>query len=151
LKTIVALVDLSDLTFKVLKQVHKLGKAFDSQVIMLHVDPKTRVLGTTSEAGSIIVEPSPESVQMAQAKLRELMDSLAGFGLNVTAEELRGSTAEEILRETKRLHADLIILGSHRHGAFYNLLIRSVTYDVLRQAHCPVLVVPDDDAGQKVK
>lgn len=145
MKTIAALVDLSDLTFKVLKQVHKLAKTFDSQVILLHVDPKTRVLATTSEVGGIIVEPSPESVQMAQAKLKELMDSLFKFGVNVTAEELRGSTAEEILRETKRLKADLIVLGSHRHGAFYNLLIGSVAHDVLRRAPCPVLVVPDDD------
>lgn len=151
MKTIVVLLDFSDVTFKVLKQAHKLAKTFDSAVILLHVDPNPTVTGTTSEAGGIIVEPSPESVQLAQAKLKELMDSLAKFGINVSAEELRGPTAEEILRETKRLNADLIILGSHQHNAIYNLLIGSVAEDVLKCAHCPVLVVPGDDADKDQK
>lgn len=144
MKTIVVLVDFSDLTFKVLKQAHTLARAFDSEVIILHADPEARVVGTTAEAGEIFVEPSPESVQLAQAKLKELMDSLAKFGVNVSAEGLRGPTVEQVLLEAKRLNADLIIIGSHHHSALYNLLVGSVTHDVLKRSHCPVLVVPSD-------
>ena len=40
MKTIVALVDFSDLTFKVLKQAHAQARAFDSEVVIMHVPPK---------------------------------------------------------------------------------------------------------------
>ena len=144
MKTIVALVDFSDLTFKVLKQAHTLAKAFNSEVVILHVDPKTYVVGTTSEAGEILVEPPAESVQLAQQMLNEVKESLAKFGVTVTAQELRGHTVEVVLSETNRLNADLIILGSHHHSSFYNLLIGSVTSEILKRAHCPLLVVPND-------
>ncbi|MEO8353471.1 MAG: universal stress protein, partial [Chthoniobacteraceae bacterium] len=38
--------------------------------------------------------------------------------------------------------ADMIVMGSHGHGSFYELLVGSVTSGVLRDARCPVLVVP---------
>ena len=44
MKTIVALVDLSGLAFKVLKEAHKLARAFDSEVIILHVVAKEPVV-----------------------------------------------------------------------------------------------------------
>ena len=35
-------------------------------------------------------------------------------------------------------------MGSHGHGAIYELLVGSVTEGVLRKARCPVLVVPSE-------
>ena len=36
---------------------------------------------------------------------------------------------------------DLIVIGSHGHGRFRRLLRGSLTDEVVRNAHCPVLVV----------
>jgi len=38
------------------------------------------------------------------------------------------------------------VMGSHGHGAVYNLLVGSVTAGVLKSAKCPVLVVPSKKA-----
>ena len=38
--------------------------------------------------------------------------------------------------------ADLVIMGSHGHGALYHLFTGSVVTGVLRRIDCPVLVVP---------
>jgi nucleotide-binding universal stress UspA family protein len=35
-------------------------------------------------------------------------------------------------------------MGSHGHGALYHLFVGSVTTAVLKEAPCPVLVVPSD-------
>jgi len=41
----------------------------------------------------------------------------------------------------------MIVMGSHGHGALYELLVGSITQGVLKAAKCPVVVVPA--AGKK--
>jgi nucleotide-binding universal stress UspA family protein len=53
-----------------------------------------------------------------------------------------GAPAVEIVQYAAQHHADLIVLGSHGHGAVRRLLLGSVAEKVLRSAVCPVLVVP---------
>lgn len=53
---------------------------------------------------------------------------------------------ERLLAEQGRLAADAIVLGSHGHGALYDLLVGSVAEGVLRRAPCPVVVVPSRPA-----
>ncbi len=145
MKTIVALVDLSDLTFKVLKQAHLLAEAFDSQVIIMHVVGKEAVVidvGLASPA--IMQDPSPETVHKHYARLLEMRDSLVKLGVRATVQQLENASVETVLEETRKCGADLIILGSHHHSTFYRLLIGTVTDDVLKRARCPVLVVPSD-------
>jgi hypothetical protein len=36
----------------------------------------------------------------------------------------------------------MIVMGSHGHGALFNLLMGTVCNGVLRKARCPVVVVP---------
>jgi nucleotide-binding universal stress UspA family protein len=149
LKTIVALVDLSDLTFKVLKQAHALATAFNSQVIILHVVAKEPVVVDVGLISPVIMqEPSPAAVQQHYAQLLEMRDSLVKFGVRASVQQLAGASVDTVLAEAEKWHADLIILGSHHHSTIYDLLVGSVTHDVLKHAHCPVLVVPGD-AGER--
>jgi nucleotide-binding universal stress UspA family protein len=50
--------------------------------------------------------------------------------------------AEEILNQADTLDADLIVMGTHGHGAMYNLLVGSATKGVLKHSTRPVLLVP---------
>ena len=142
MKTIIALVDFSDVTFKVLKQAHTLATAFGSKVEIMHVVPPEPVVMDFGVAPTIMREPSPAAVQEDAARLRELEESLTNHGVNATARQVRGTTLESLLDECDKFSPDLIIVGSHRHGAFYNLVVGSVTAGVLQNARCPVLVVP---------
>jgi nucleotide-binding universal stress UspA family protein len=145
MKTIVVLTDLSDLTFKVLKQAHELAKAFGSQVIILHVVTKEPVVFDVGLASPTILQtPSKETLEKHYAQLMELRDSLSKFGVNASVKQLEDASVESVLAETTRLGADLIILGSHHHSTLYRMLVGTVTDDVLKHAHCPVLVVPGD-------
>lgn len=149
MKTIVALVDFSDVTFKVLKQAHQIAKAFDSHVIILHIVAKEPVVmdfGIVSP--TVLREPSPEHISREQAMLEDLRESLTKFGVNATTRQMPESTLDEVLAEIDRLGADLMIMGSHRHGAIYNLLVGSVTESVLKRIKCPVLLVPADDVKE---
>jgi nucleotide-binding universal stress UspA family protein len=49
----------------------------------------------------------------------------------------------------ERLRASYIVMGSHGHTAFFDLLVGSNTHGVLRRSSCPVLVVPPAKAKLK--
>jgi nucleotide-binding universal stress UspA family protein len=53
-----------------------------------------------------------------------------------------GEAVEKILQEAISLEAGWIVLGSHGHGALYNLLAGSVCQGVLSKTACPVVIVP---------
>jgi nucleotide-binding universal stress UspA family protein len=55
----------------------------------------------------------------------------------------------EILTTATALEADLLVIGSHGRSGFERLLLGSVTERVVRNAPCPVMVVPPSapDAG----
>jgi nucleotide-binding universal stress UspA family protein len=60
----------------------------------------------------------------------------------VTTAVAVGAPAAEIVRYAREHAADLIVLGSHGHGAFRRFMLGSVAERVIRQAGCPVMVVP---------
>jgi nucleotide-binding universal stress UspA family protein len=53
-----------------------------------------------------------------------------------------------ILAQAKKLRADYIVIGSHRHSAFHDLVVGSTTSGVLKRAACPAVVVPPPQKGK---
>lgn len=142
MKTILVPVDFSDVTARVVAVARQFAEAFRSRVVLLHVvEPEPDFVG---------FEPGPVSLRTAVArdfqeehrKLEELKSSLSG--LDVLALQIQGATAEKIVQERANQGAELIIMGSHGHGALYHLLVGSVTDGILKKGGCPVLIVPSN-------
>ena len=72
------------------------------------------------------------AVPAEQQKIRDHIESI---------EVIEGHPAEVILRRSKELGCDLIVLGAHDHG-FSHTFLGSVAKRVLRRATIPTLVVP---------
>ena len=142
MKSILVPVDFSDATPRVIETARQMAGAFGGRIVLLHVvEPEPDFVG---------FEPGPATMRMSVARdfkaehlqLDKLKESLTGTGLDVIALQIRGSTAEKILHEAATHEAGLIVMGSHGHGALYELLVGSVTTGVLKDARCPVVVVP---------
>ena len=54
----------------------------------------------------------------------------------------RGDAASEILRQAIERKVDLIVMGTHGRTGLRHVLLGSVTEKIIRNASCPVLVVP---------
>jgi nucleotide-binding universal stress UspA family protein len=67
---------------------------------------------------------------------------IAQDGVKVTLNQPTGAVAEEILNQADAINADLIVMGTHGHGAMYNLLVGSATKGVLKHSAHPVLLIP---------
>jgi nucleotide-binding universal stress UspA family protein len=61
--------------------------------------------------------------------------------LCVTSVVIEGSPCTRIVEEAERWGADLIVLGSHGHGAAMRMLLGSVSHRVILHAPCSVEVV----------
>jgi nucleotide-binding universal stress UspA family protein len=54
-----------------------------------------------------------------------------------------GDAAREIIAASDRLEADLVVMGRRTSGNLRRSVLGSVVNAVLRDATCPVLVVPE--------
>jgi len=92
-----------------------------------------------------VFDPIPQTMPLDESqksKLAQWQKEIAQGGLKVTLHEPTGMVAEEILLQADSLNADLIVMGTHGHGAMYNLLVGSATKGVLKHSTRPVLLVP---------
>ena len=140
MKTILVPVDFSDTTPGLIESAKKFATTFGSRIVLLHVsEPEPDFVG---------FEPGPMAVRQTVARdlkaEHQKVEALKeNYGLpDVLALHIQGPAIEKILHEAAAQNADLIVMGSHGHGALYELLVGSVTAGVLKGAKCPVLVVP---------
>lgn len=142
MKTIVALVDFSEVAQNVLKHVQALAKAFKSRVTILNAMPdRTAVVDVGLASPTVTQNPTEEELQADMARLQKLTEPLNASGLAVHLKQFHRTTVDRVVEEALSSGADLIVVGSHHHNSFYNLLVGSVTDLVLKRAKCPVLVV----------
>ena len=142
MKTILVPVDFSDVTTKVVEAARKFAAAFEGRLVMLNVaEPEPDFVGF--EAGPPTVRvATARDFKVERQRLDDIKARLVAGGCDVTALHIQGPIVEKILHEAGEQQADLIVMGSHGHGAFYDLLVGSVTQGVIKSAACPVVVVP---------
>lgn len=142
-KTILVPVDFSDVTTRVTGAARSLAAAFDGTLILLHVEePQPDFVGFEPGAVPIQVPQVAERDQAATRQLENLRAIVEEGGVRATAVHTEGAVVERILATAAEHSADLIVVGSHGHGSLYNLLVGSIASGVLKDAPCPVLVVP---------
>ena len=130
---------LADTARHVVHQAAWLARRFHAEVVLLHVVTPFGYPAGMLESGHEITARDLHAhiVQRAQADLdRALRPEFDGVA--VTRLLLRGDPAHEIVKTARDWNVDLIVLSTHGHGAFYRLLLGSVTAKVLHESHCPV-------------
>jgi nucleotide-binding universal stress UspA family protein len=142
MKTILVPIDFSDLTPILVRTAGEWAAATGRRVHLFHVMPEeVDLVGYESGLQMIPYMPPPEDAEENRF-MQVYKDQLTVRGLEVTTRVVKGAPALDILDEALAVEADLIILGSHRHGALHHLLLGSVSGAVLKRAPCPVLLVP---------
>jgi nucleotide-binding universal stress UspA family protein len=139
---ILAAVDFSPVTEQVLETLVRIAATFPAEVWLVHVAPPDPAFvgygaGPKAVRGQVAAEHHARHQQVQQ-----LADRLRADEVEATALLLQGPTVATLIAEANRLPAELIVLGSHGHGAVYELLVGSVSEGVVRAAQVPVLLIP---------
>ena len=102
--------------------------------------------GYHGELEKIERELASGALEKAAARLR---DNLEGNSMKITTEVLAGSPKQVILEQAEAFGADLIVVGSHGHGALERFLLGSVSQAVALHARCSVEIVRSPKSGEK--
>ena len=142
MKILVAL-DLSDGTKKVVAAAADLARPIpDAKLWLLHV--------AAPDPDFIGYDVGPQTVRDNVAKsfhkehqhIQDLAADLRNQGLDAVALLVQGQTVATVMKEIAGIGGQIIVVGSHGHGAVYELLVGSTCEGILHKSECPVLVVP---------
>lgn len=142
MKTVLAPIDFSEISRRVVDEAIVLARAIGARLVLLHVVQLPSLLGT-----GVIETDLPEGFhlqveQEAVARLASLQKQLRDEGVTAHVIHQVGPPREKILEQAERLDADYLVMGSHGHGALYELVVGSTTTGILKNAGCPVTIVP---------
>jgi nucleotide-binding universal stress UspA family protein len=143
MKTILVPVDLSAATVRVCAAACDLAKLIDGRIVLLHVVPPLPIIMSdyyafdTGHLAQAMVAVEKEAILKLRALARRLAKRCP-----VQTVQMTGQPVGSIVAKARSTKAAYIVLGSHGHGAMFDLFVGSTASGVLRKARCPVLVVP---------
>lgn len=144
-KNILVATDFSEYSNKALSEAVKLAGQENANIHLLHVidhvhNQKKEGMDIGKE--DIIVELEKRYLRESQEMMDKQLDSLeSAMRSQIMATIKTGPPADIILKEQKRKEADLIVIGSHGVKGFFSGLVGGVTYKVVKNAPCSVMVV----------
>lgn len=142
-RNILVPIDMSVLSITGLQYAEDIAEHFGATITVLYVaepgEPLDKKHGTDQE----------NDARLKQAVSHLLLDhNVVSTSLKI--EIRRGSPAQEIVRASRELHADLIIMCTHGRSGLSHMLMGSVAEKVVRLAFCPVLTIKPDEFTELV-
>jgi nucleotide-binding universal stress UspA family protein len=98
------------------------------------------------DVGALIETMVPEHEDVRHARLRDLRERIpddARLWAEIRENVLAGPPANALLRRSEAIEADLIVMGTGDRPHLHALWLGSTTGRLLREARCPVLIVPN--------
>ena len=140
---ILAAVDESELSRSVVEAARSLAESLGAKVVLLNVGelvPAALMYDQPPLGGIRVQEESAGALERSGKKILREFSARLGQTAGKTRFEF-GSPAPMICNVAREEACDLIVLGSHGSNEFISALTGSVSHEVARRAHCPVLLV----------
>jgi nucleotide-binding universal stress UspA family protein len=122
-------VDGSEMFSESLGYIRQLGKASETEVILLHVQDPARG------------QPHDSDDATGHPLLKEYYNNLHDDGWTVRAELRTGNPVDEITRFAAQTEAELLVMSTHGRSGLENIRQGSTTEQVVRQSPCPVFIL----------
>ena len=140
-QSVLCAVDFSPESRSALHAALALTRRFGARLTVMFVnDPLLLAAASTAYRGR------RRFVERTKAELSRFVTQAAGTqggpGEGIALVILSGNPADEILRQAKRIRADIVVLGSHGLSGIKKAFFGSTTDQVLRRATGPILAVP---------
>lgn len=135
--------DLKKDSGKLVQKALDWARAFDAQIILLHVelvDKDNKSLDTYSQEDKEKIMVRDENMR----KILEIESQLNEKEIGFTRVIRFGYPQEVILEVAEAESVDIILMGLNKHSAAYKFLIGSVADQIIKRTEFPVLLIPND-------
>lgn len=147
MKTILIALDYNPTAIKVAESGFAMAKAMGAEVTLLHVLVNPLMYSTAyANMGAWQIDTLDANDTMEIIKtgsrnfLKKAKRHLGDESIQIIQKE--GDFADTILDTAKEIKADCIVMGSHSQKWLENIVMGSVTEEVLRKTSIPLFIVP---------
>ena len=138
IKKILVPTDFSAHADEAFRVAHTLARMIGAEVILFHVAHPPAVV---SEGGRFLADPGKGKAANLWDRFHGLQSSDPKVRVEHEVIVADRPAANHVLEILDKLGCDLIVMGTHGHSWLKHRLFGSVTEEVVRRAHCPVMVV----------
>jgi nucleotide-binding universal stress UspA family protein len=152
MKTILLPTDFSDHAANALRYAGALAAQQKSKLVLVHAIAPEYL--TTPEGSAVAVPADPQQEIYFLNKLVAFGNQLrleTGHDFELEAVCVHGSLPDNLNRLVRSKQASLVVMGTHGAHHLPDTLIGTNTFHFIRQAECPVLVVPANAAFTQIK
>lgn len=160
MKKIVAAIDLSDITPKVIETAAQLALISGAKLYLIHAEapeitPDMELEGVATPgvttglvfpqgAASLFHEHVDQKTKELFPEMENIKKDLENKGISVENVLLyNGDVADRILGKTCELDANLVVIGARRHSFLHKLFFEELGINFIAKCPCPVVVVPE--------
>jgi nucleotide-binding universal stress UspA family protein len=144
-KTFLVPTDFSSCARTAAEQALMLANKFSARIVFFHVlDLYPSYTIAYAQDLGVSVPISPPSPEEMEPEWEAFLAGLPFDKLDWEKCTEEGQAATAIVQQAKRVHADLIVIGTHGRSGLPHMLLGSVAEKVVRTASCPVLTIRPD-------
>lgn len=142
-RSMIAPVDMSELSVRALQIATALGLTENAAVTVLHAfEATSRSMFVTGVSSDLIKSNIAEERQQVIEQLLAYMVTYEVYRPAWSYKTEEGGPIEVIFRVVKESEPDLLVIGTHGHSGISNVFLGSVAEEVLRSLDVDILAVP---------
>lgn len=147
MKKILIALDYDPTSLKVAEAGYALAQSTHAQVTLIHAWQNSSIYDSTyTTMGAWQINPIESQETMRSIKsaseffLENVKKHLTDQAIQIIQKE--GDSAQVILEAAIEINADCIVMGTHSQKWLENILLGSVTQEVLRKTTIPLFIIP---------
>lgn len=151
MKNLIVAVDFSEITASLVDKAAQMAECRKARVYIIHVaspDPEFVGYDLDPELAGYEVEPEhwrelrAEKLKRDKKELEFVAEGMKARGIDAVPLLIQKPTAEGLVEQAEKLEPEMLIMGTHGHGAIMTALLGSTSQNVIKHVKCPVLLVP---------
>lgn len=142
MKKILVAVDFSEIAKESIGHASVIAQDTDIELVLLYVAPPNPDYIGFKSFNKNERQELADVLHKEHSQLQALAHRLVEKNIQAKALLVQGDVVETIMHETKKMHADMIVMGSHGYSGLSRAILGSISEGVLRKSTIPVLIVP---------
>lgn len=148
MKKICIALDTSPSAEKVATLGYEYAKALKAELVLVHVVSDAALYAMDydpiMEYNGFLIQKNMEFVEDLEKEAGKFLKTTAKFlgEPEIETKVLDGDPDYEILEFVKKWEADVLVIGTHSHSVFENILMGNTAVKIVKHSKTPLLVVP---------